>query len=153
MAPASSQQQYMEVIVPKNAKPGSTFNVKTPDKQWMQVTVPPNVKPKQKLLMAYEPVSKAGAVASSSSAGSTSSTANKNVAAKSKAKAKAANPKAKNFASGGRSAANSRSRGTSKSTSRNPSTDTKGESSKYLLMMDLVLPCESLLSCDIVSIL
>eukprot|EP00392_Amoebophrya_sp_AT5.2_P002054 g2059.t1 len=67
----------MQVTVPKNSKPGATFNVKTPDKQWMQVTVPLGAKPKQKLVMAYEPVScssssssAAAGISSSGSAGS-----------------------------------------------------------------------------------
>ncbi|CAD7941729.1 unnamed protein product [Amoebophrya sp. A25] len=61
-------QSYMQVVVPRNCKPGSTFNVKTPDKQWMQVTVPPGARPKQKLVMAYEPLNGKAASGSDSTA-------------------------------------------------------------------------------------
>ncbi|CAD7956563.1 unnamed protein product [Amoebophrya sp. A120] len=72
-ASKETSQAYMQVVVPKNCKPGSTFNVKTPDKQWMQVTVPAGAKPKQKLVMAYEPLN--SNVTSSSSSKSTTPSA------------------------------------------------------------------------------
>ena len=55
--PPSAGQAFMDVVVPRGCKAGSTFTVKTPDGQWMQVTVPAGCKPKQKLVMAYEPLS------------------------------------------------------------------------------------------------